>query len=205
MCVTFSMIERINFDFLFPVFFSFLAGSFVVMWYNQTQILFQSQFKLHKDERISVHKNNSLCIRNVQQYDDSQYYCKIIPSNVSLKINLHVESSPSAKIYASDGRDISDRSITFRQGERIEVRCQGFGRPMPTIKWAANGQRIVDGGLHGVHIKDDGSLVIDHADHHHSLLYQCLAEYGTSVGHATININVQCKKSGKDFMDLDNL
>lgn len=159
---------------------------------------------MHKDDRISVHKNHSLCIRNVQQYDDTQYYCKIIPSNVSLKINLHVESSPAAKIFASDGRDISDRSITFRQGERIEIKCQGLGRPMPTIKWAANGQRIVDGGLHGVHIHDDGRLVIDHADHHHSLLYQCMAEYGTSVGHATININVQCKKCEMNiYSDLE--
>lgn len=177
----------------FPIY----IANFLVLWYMQKQqekiLLFQGQFKLHKDDRMSIHKNHSLCIRNVQQNDDSQYYCNILPNNISLITNLHVESSPSAKIFATDGRDISGRSITFRQGERVEVKCQGFGRPQPTIKWAANGERIFDGSLHGVHIKDDGSLIIDRADHHHNLLYQCLAEYGTSVGHATININVQCK------------
>lgn len=160
------------------------------MWYNQTSPLSQSKFVLSPDSRVSVDDNYSLRINSVQETDASQYYCRILPNNITMKVNLQVESKPIAIILDKEGRNISGRQMTYHQGDRIEIECRGLGNPPPQIKWFSKGERVVS-GMHNVHI-NNGHLIIDHADHDHVKLYQCLADNGVTVGHATFSINVQC-------------
>lgn len=98
------------------------------MWYNKTTLLTQSKFKISLDPRISVDEDTySLTINNVQESDASQYYCKVIPNDISIKVNLEIESSPTAIIYDKEGRDVSGRQVTYHQGDKIEIECRGFG------------------------------------------------------------------------------
>lgn len=135
----------------------------------------------------------TLRINNVQESDASQYYCTVIPNNISMQVNLEIGSKPTAIIYDKEGRDVSGRQMTYHQGDRIEIECRGFGHPPPQIKWFSKGERVVSGS-NNVQI-NNGILIIDHADHQHVKLYQCLADNGVSVGHATFSINVQCMSS----------
>lgn len=162
----------------------------VIMWYNQTVLIAIGSTIVHSNNRTTIGGNYSIKIMNVQPADQGTYLCNILPSNASLKVNLVVKTKPIATIYNTNGRDISGRSMTVYQGEQIEVLCKGVGQPKPEIKWFANGERVGQG--HGIHVID-GTLIIKHADHHHVRLYQCLADNDIGVGHATVNINVQCK------------
>lgn len=163
------------------------------MWYNKSDVVTQERVVILPDPRISIDGNYSLKINNVQESDASQYYCKVLPENLklSMKVNLEIISSPTATILDKDGRNLSGRQVTYHQGDRIEVECKGFGNPTPQIKWFTKGERIASGS-DNVHV-NNGYLIIDHADHDHVKLYQCLADNGIAVGHATFTINVQCR------------
>lgn len=170
-------------------FFFIILDTNIILWYNQTNLLFQAKIRVPNDERLSVDDKHSLHIAHVQPTDDSQYYCEILPNEIRLKVNLEVHTAPVAYIY-QNGRDISGRSITFHQGDPIELECKGTGRPESTIKWFSNGERL--GGSQGIHV-NGGIMAIDRADHQHVRMYQCLADNGIAVGHTTVNINVKCK------------
>lgn len=161
------------------------------MWYNRTTLITQSNFRITADQRVSIDSKHSLQITDVEPSDQGEYRCYVLPNKIEMKAHLVVQTKPQARIFRNDGRDISGKSITFHQGEQIGVECRGTGRPEPIIKWSAEGERVVSG--HGIHV-DGGKLSIPAADHQHVKLYQCLADNGVSVAHATININVQCKK-----------
>lgn len=162
------------------------------MWYNRTTLITQSKFVISGDSRISVDENDySLKIKSVQESDASQYYCKVLPNEISMKVNLEVGTKPIAIILDKEGRNISGRQMTYHQGDRIEIECRGVGNPTPQIKWFSKGERVVS-GTNNVHV-NNGFLIIDHADHDHVKLYQCLADNGVTVGHATFTINVQCR------------
>lgn len=165
-----------------------LGAANVIMWYNQSTLIFQNKIRMNSDDRLSVDSNNSLKIARVQSNDQSHYKCNVLPNNITMVANLQVQTRPTASIYSSDGRDITGRSITFHQGDQIEVECKGAGRPEPKIKWFSGGERVAQS--HGLHISD-GTLLIDHADHQHVRVYQCIADNGIAVGHASVTFNVQ--------------
>lgn len=161
------------------------------MWYNKTTLITQSKFVISTDARMSVDENSySLKINNIQETDASQYYCKVLPNEISMKVNLDIESKPTAIILDKEGRNLSGRQMTYHQGDRIEIECKDAKSPNSQIKWFSKGERVVS-GMDNVHI-NNGILIIDHADHEHVKLYQCLADNGVAVGHATFTINVQC-------------
>lgn len=170
-------------------FYSFKANN-EFMWYNQSTHITQSKYVISVDPRVSLDENYSLKIKSVQESDAGPYLCKVLPDEISMKVNLEVESVPTAVILDKEGRNISNRQTTYRQGDRIEIECRGYGNPTPQMKWFTEGKRVVS-GVDGVHV-NNGFLIIDHADHEHVKLYQCLADNGATVGHATYTINVLC-------------
>lgn len=162
------------------------------MWYYQSNAIVMAQNVLLNKERTFIDANHSLKLVNVQPAYQGTYECRVLPNNTTLKVNLVIKTKPIATIYDMGNKDISGRSMTYSQGNSVEIICKGVGQPKPTIKWFANGERV--GGSHGIHVSD-GTLIIKHADHQHVRLYQCLADNEMGVGHATININVKCKSS----------
>lgn len=118
--------------------------------------------------------------------------CNVLPNNITMKAKLKVLGVLTAHIN-HDGRDVSDRSITFKQGDHIAVDCKASGMHADKVdyKWSANGVRLTSDD----NIKiDGGRLIIDHATRDHVRIYQCLADNGSDgTGHASVTINIQCE------------
>ena len=112
-----------------------------------------------------------------------------MPENLKIQVNLNVQTKPKAAVFIK-GRDVTEGSMTFHQGDQVEIQCKGTGFPEPEIKWFSNGERLVTS--RGFTVNGD-LLIIEKADHDHVRTYQCLADNGVSVGHASVAINVQCK------------
>lgn len=161
------------------------------MWKNGTAFITQSAFVLSNDPRIHLEtKYYTLSIDNVQPEDESTYTCVVLPQNIAMKAVLEILVDPIAKIYADDGREITGRALTFHEGERVDVKCNSTGTTPAKIKWFSNGEEVLsDDNI----VIDNGSLTINKPDEKHVRLYQCLADHGGSVAHASVNINIQCE------------
>lgn len=153
-------------------------------------LLSQSSIRMTSDHRVSIDKNHSLRITNIVSTDQGEYRCRVLPNQIEMKAHLEVQTHPHARIFQHDGRDVTGKSFTVHQGDQVELECRGSGRPQPAIKWSAEGERVITG--HGI-VVDGGKLTILAADHQHVRIYQCLADNGFSVAHATISVNVQCE------------
>lgn len=170
------------------------------MWYKDTpkNLMFMQNMKGSSNERIKLSESDhTLIIENVQPDDEGNYVCKVLPNTIEMTAKLIVTSAggalekPSAHIYATDGRDISERSITFRQGEYIEISC--IGRPETSdIKWFSGENRVASND----NVQIEGNrLIIKNATRDHNRLYSCLIEGGdgNNVGSTSVTINVHCK------------
>lgn len=112
-----------------------------------------------------------------------------MPDNTTENVYLHVETPPTADIYTVDNRLVTGRSLTFRQGENIDVLCKARGHPEPTIQWSAAGERIVADNHYHV---DGGRLQIESVGHEHVHVYQCLASNSIGLDHVSVTINIMC-------------
>lgn len=109
-----------------------------------------------------------------------------------MKAKLVVLQPLQAHIYEGD-REITDRSITYRENERVEVECKasGIGTKKIDFKWSADGNRLSSNDDLQI---NGGRLIINKAGPDHVRVYQCLADDGTdAAAHATVNINIQCE------------
>lgn len=177
------------------------AASNIFLWYKTDikHLLYMGKNQMIKNERIKVNDtDHTLIIKDVQPDDEDNYGCRVLPHGVEMIAKLQVIplnggalEKPSAHIYATDGRDISERSFTFRQGERIEILCKG--RPETTnVKWFIGGNRVAPSD----NVQIDGNrLIIISANRDHNRLFSCLIEGadGNNVGSTTVTINVHCK------------
>lgn len=168
------------------------------MWYkgadkSTQKHLFLSNNRVITDDRFIVsEKDHSLTINNVKDSDQDTYVCNILPNNLNMKAKLVVLSNLEAHIIES-GRDVTGRSITYRQNDRIQIECKVTGARSNNIdfKWSAGGNRITSDD----NLKIEGGLLtIEKANRDHVRLYQCLADNGADgAGHATVSINIQCE------------
>lgn len=177
------------------------AASNIFVWYKSDikHILYMGNTQMVKNERIKLNEtDHTLIIKDVKPDDEDNYVCRVLPQGVEMIAKLQVIpldggalEKPSAHIYAVDGRDISDRSFTFHQGERIEISCKG--RPETTnVKWFIGGNRVAPGD----NVQIDGNrLIIKSANRDHNSLFSCLIEGsdGNIVGSTAVTINVHCK------------
>ncbi|XP_055839599.1 protein amalgam [Episyrphus balteatus] len=153
-----------------------------VMWYKQQNLIVNGQTSL--DKHVEVLKNNSIRILNVQDSDADDYYCTVLPEQVKLHINLAVGGKLA--IY-SDGRDVTEKTVTVHQGESHTLECKAFVNENATIKWALNGERAEN-----LDIKlENGKLIIDYFDADLAGIYQCLGDDGSKDPlHGSVTIDV---------------
>lgn len=154
-------------------------------------MLYQNGFRVSKDDRFVLNFDQSLTIRNVSEHDLDTYKCNIFPESIYISYELR-SSDLKATILIGD-RDVNDRSMTFRQGERIELLCKASG-PSASNKinyiWSSDGARLASNDQFEI---DGGRLVIESADKNHNRVYQCLADDGNNGAvHASVTINIQC-------------
>lgn len=172
--------------------FSLITLNFVdrvLFWYKNTTLLFSNESPISNEKRFKVNKDHSLTIENVQAEDQGQYKCTVALYPIAMIANLEVITPVEADIFLNDGRRISNASITYPQGARIELECRTKSTGS-VIKWFLSGQPISSNNT--VYV-NGGNLVIKRADRWRGGLYQCLVEKGQIRSHASININVVCK------------
>lgn len=166
------------------------------MWFKGEGLLYQSSYRLTDDDRFTLHADHSLNIENLTETDYDTYKCSILPENIDIFTELR-PSNGAAQLKASiliDGRDVNERAMTFRQGDRIELLCKS---KMPraanaiTYVWSSAGSRLESGEQQTV---DGGRLIIESANKNHNGIYQCLADDKTDITeHASVTIKVYCK------------
>lgn len=112
---------------------SSLSVKNIALWYKNTTLLATGQSAINN--RVEVMKNNSLRIAGVTREDADDYYCEVLPQGV----RQHTALSVGAKLsILCDGRDITDRSQTFKQGDHHRLVCQTFLPTKTDIKWSFN-------------------------------------------------------------------
>lgn len=175
----------------------FRLANNVILWFKGDQKptqknLFITNTRVTPDDRFIVNeKDHSLTINNVQEADQDIYLCNVLPNNITMHAKLVVLSNLEAHIIES-GRDVTGRSITYRQNEPIHVECKVTGARSNNIdfKWSAGGVRLASDDNLKI---DGGILTINKANRDHVRVYQCLADNGADgASHASVTINIQC-------------
>lgn len=155
-------------------------------------MIYQQNYRVTPDDRFTIQNDHSLTINNVNANDEDVYLCNVLPNKITMKAKLVVLSHLQAFIVQGD-RDITGRSITYRQNDRIEVECKASGARANAVnfKWSAGGVRLISDESIKI---DGGRLIIDKATRDHVRVYQCLADNGSDGAiHASVTINIQCK------------
>ncbi|XP_075166236.1 lachesin [Haematobia irritans] len=142
----------------------------VIMWYKDTTAIIQGQFSLNS--RYENLKNNSILLRQALPSDSGNYFCTVLPQNITQNIILTVEKFLT--IYC-DGIDVLDRQITYRQGESHKCVCRTPGSESNNIKWYLNSRRSTEAELE----VDNNTINLNNIDEHHSGIYQCLDDDGS--------------------------
>ncbi|XP_034479790.1 immunoglobulin superfamily member 10 [Drosophila innubila] len=159
------------------------AISNVAMWYKDSTLVANGQNAI--SNRVEVMKNNSLKLTSVTAEDADDYYCAVLPQNVRQHTKLTVGARLS---ILCDDRDVTDRSQTFKQGDRHTLLCQTFLPNKTDIKWSFNGQRFATSAEDTA----NGVIVLENVDEENVGLYQCLGDDGSSdPPHGMLTIDVQ--------------
>lgn len=103
------------------------------MWYKNKNLIINGQISL--DKHINILRNNSIKIIDVEPFDAGSYYCMVLPENVRLHISLSV--GRRLTIFC-DNRDVTEKFITFREGESHIFECKTYVSGYPIIKWSLN-------------------------------------------------------------------
>lgn len=172
------------------------ADNNVIIWYKGTDkktVIFQMNFRITSDSRFILEKDHSLTIKDIKESDADIYVCNVIqpPTSIEMHAKLVILSQLQAQIIQG-GRDVTDRSMTYRQNDRIEIECKATGAGSSDVEyiWSANGNRLKSDDTMKI---DGGLLVIEKANREHIRVYQCLADNKSDeTGHASVTINIQC-------------
>ncbi|XP_031640232.1 lachesin isoform X2 [Contarinia nasturtii] len=166
------------------------AAHNVVLWNVQGKPLFVGNQRSTIDDRFIVSvKDHSLTITNVQESDQNVYSCQLFPNKMNMTAKLVVLSNLQAHIIVGE-RDVSGRSITYRQNDRIQIECKASGAKNDIVfKWSAGGNRLESNDNLKI---NGGILTIEKASHDDVRVYQCLADDGADgTAHAVVTINIQ--------------
>ncbi|XP_030558138.1 neurofascin [Drosophila novamexicana] len=155
----------------------------VVMWYKNRTVLATGQNAINN--RVEVMRNNSLRISSVTAEDADDYYCVVLPQDVRQHTKLNVGARLS---ILCDDRDVTDRSQTFKQGDRHKLVCRTYLPTKTDIKWSLNGQRLQPAPSDAA----NGVIVLDNVDEENAGVYQCLGDDGSAdPPHGMVTVDVQ--------------
>lgn len=160
------------------------------------------------NSRVEVMPNNSLRIRGIVAEDADDYYCSVLPQNVTQHTALRVGGRLA---ILCDDRDVTDRSQTFKQGDHHRLVCRTYLPGKTDIKWAFNvsGGRLIQIQFDSIfnHLSSspqgqrlqtspedaaNGVVVLENVDEDNAGVYQCLGEDGSAnPPHGILTIDVQ--------------
>nr|AKR04374.1 peroxidasin [Chilo suppressalis] len=85
--------------------------------------------KLVLHERMSIKKNGTIIIKNVQMDDVGNYTC------AAENINEKITTSASLQIFVAPAFVTVPKDVTASGGDKVEFICKARGKPTPTISW----------------------------------------------------------------------
>ncbi|NXJ63468.1 MXRA5 protein, partial [Rostratula benghalensis] len=125
--------------------------------------------------RITVHRNGTLDIREVRQTDAVQLIC--IGRNEGGEARLIVQLLITDNLEKPSFRDPVNERITAIAGHSINLNCSVQGNPKPSTSWILpNGTEVLSGSrLHRFYHKRDGILHISSLSAGDAGTYRCTA------------------------------
>ncbi|KAM6420905.1 matrix-remodeling-associated protein 5 isoform 2-T2 [Pluvialis apricaria] len=125
--------------------------------------------------RITVHRNGTLDIREVRQTDAVQLIC--IGRNEGGEARLIVQLLVTDQLEKPSFRDPVNERITAIAGHSINLNCSVQGNPKPSTSWILpNGTEVLSGSrLHRFYHKRDGILHISSLSAGDAGTYRCTA------------------------------
>ncbi|NWH62681.1 MXRA5 protein, partial [Geococcyx californianus] len=125
--------------------------------------------------RITVHRNGTLDIRDVRQTDAVQLIC--IGRNEGGEARLIVQLLITDHLEKPSFRDPVNERITAIAGHSINLNCSVQGNPKPSTSWILpNGTEVLSGSrLHRFYHKRDGILHISGLSAGDAGTYRCTA------------------------------
>ncbi|NXV48501.1 MXRA5 protein, partial [Uria aalge] len=125
--------------------------------------------------RITVHRNGTLDIREVRQTDAVQLIC--IGRNEGGEARLIVQLLITDHLEKPSFRDPVNERITAIAGHSINLNCSVQGNPKPSTSWILpNGTEVLSGSrLHRFYHKRDGILHISSLNAGDAGTYRCTA------------------------------
>ncbi|XP_063197129.1 matrix-remodeling-associated protein 5 [Chroicocephalus ridibundus] len=125
--------------------------------------------------RITVHRNGTLDIREVRQTDAVQLIC--IGRNEGGEARLIVQLLITDHVEKPSFRDPVNERITAIAGHSINLNCSVQGNPKPSTSWILpNGTEVLSGSrLHRFYHKRDGILHISSLNAGDAGTYRCTA------------------------------
>ncbi|KAG6457151.1 hypothetical protein O3G_MSEX010145 [Manduca sexta] len=135
-------------------------------------------------ERMSIHRNGTLSIKNVQEDDAGEYTCQAENRHgkVATSVSLEVKAAPSFIVVPNNE--------TVALGDNAEFMCSARGIPRPILKWFRN-TLILPPGENVIFNDDYQNLTLVAVTNEDEGIYHCRAENTEGQIEASAILKVQ--------------
>ncbi|XP_054650667.1 immunoglobulin superfamily member 10 isoform X2 [Dunckerocampus dactyliophorus] len=146
------------------------------------------------DNRISVHENGTLHIKDVTLNDKGKYECIATSSTGSERrvVTLTVEKKESAPKIIATSHYVTE--LYF--GDQLKLDCSAKGDPKPRIMWRLPSETVVD-QWHGMgsrfQVLENGTLIINSVIDKDAGDYHCVAKSATGDDQQLMRVKVSMK------------
>lgn len=145
--------------------------------------------------RFEMLSNGTLTIKNTNIKDRGQYLCLAENDHGSDKLLVTL----SVVAYPSRILEPKMREIKSNTGDRVEMKCNAEGRPLPMISWILANRtqvRIQNTERGKVSVSSEGTLIIDHVSIYDRGYYKCIASNQAGADTATVRLQVVAAPPG---------
>jgi len=105
----------------------------VVVWYKNETVIATGQHAISAN--VEGTKNNSIILKNVNSDDQADYFCVVMPQKIKMRATLKVGGR---LIITLDGRDVTGRAVTLKQGGLHTLECTTYLSNDARIRWSLN-------------------------------------------------------------------
>uniref|UniRef100_A0A182UJR9 Ig-like domain-containing protein n=1 Tax=Anopheles melas TaxID=34690 RepID=A0A182UJR9_9DIPT len=151
----------------------------IIIWYYNNKPIFQQLIRLIPDTRYERSPDFSLVIDNVQLTDEGVYSCQLLPTNMTVKIELQLLTPPRDVHIMHGSKTINDTIEMHQRDRKVVLLCSAGGHPTPLITWAYRGRHLDEENSRQLGIKlRKEFLEIHEVKSQHAGDYECMAQNG---------------------------
>ena len=111
----------------------------LIVWKHGARVLFAGDLRVRRDSRLAV-RDTTLIVGRLAESDGGEFSCETEKAGGLLDVrrfSVEVLSRPEVRIRGGD-----HGVVTVKAGARLELVCQGSGRPSPAVSWWRGGQMV---------------------------------------------------------------